>query len=154
MRFSHGGANEGFRASWLGYRQSGSGVVVMTNSDAGAALAADIVRTVGREYGFPGLAPVERTLGTADPATYEAFAGTYDLPGRTPPFIEVIAEDGRLFLGTGPRVDQRTELLPESADTFFATDRDVRLQFVRGAGARVTGIRVWQGARESRAARR
>jgi CubicO group peptidase (beta-lactamase class C family) len=72
--FGHGGANEGFRAFWVGYRDRASGVVVMTNSDAGAAIANDIVRTVGREYGFPGLGPVERTRGTADSKTHVEYA--------------------------------------------------------------------------------
>jgi CubicO group peptidase (beta-lactamase class C family) len=58
--FSHGGSNEGFRAFWVGYRDRASGAVVMTNSDAGGAIAQELVRTVGREYHFAGLGPVER----------------------------------------------------------------------------------------------
>jgi CubicO group peptidase (beta-lactamase class C family) len=67
-RFSHGGANEGFRAFWVGFRDQASGVVVMTNSDAGAPLANAIVRAVAREYGLPGLGPVERVLGSSSPS--------------------------------------------------------------------------------------
>ncbi len=58
--FGHNGANAGFRASFFGYRDHASGVVVMTNGDAGSVLAADVVRTVAREYGFAGLGPTER----------------------------------------------------------------------------------------------
>ena len=58
--FGHNGANQGFRASFFGYRDHASGVVVMTNGDAGSVLAADVVRTVAREYGFAGLGPTER----------------------------------------------------------------------------------------------
>jgi CubicO group peptidase (beta-lactamase class C family) len=152
-RFSHGGANEGFRAFWLSFRDHASGIAVMTNSDAGAPLANDIVRTVAREYGFPGLAPVERTLGTADPATYPDYAGRYELEGRTPPFLLVIADGGRLFRSTGPRANQRAELLPESADTFFALDGDLRVQFVRDAGGQVVEAKVMQGGTEVRAPR-
>jgi CubicO group peptidase (beta-lactamase class C family) len=153
-RFSHGGANQGFRAFWVGYRERGSGVVVMTNGDHGSALASDIVRTVAREYGFAGLGPVERTMGTADPATYGDFAGVYDMPGRTPPFLQVIAEGERLFRSTGPRPEQRGELLPESADTFFALDDDLRIRFVRDARGRVTEARLIQGTEERTATRR
>jgi CubicO group peptidase (beta-lactamase class C family) len=152
-RFSHGGANEGFRAFWVGFREHASGVVVMTNSDVGAPIANDIVRTVAREYRFPGLEPVERTIGTADPSTYPAFAGRYELPGRTPPFLIVIADQGRLFRSTGPRPDQRSELLPESADTFFSTDSDLRVEFVRDVSGKVSEARVWQGGKEARAPR-
>ena len=153
-RFSHGGANQGFRAFWVGYRDQASGVVVMTNGDNGSALADDIVRTVAREYGFAGLGPVERTLATADPKTYPDLAGFYDMPGRTPPVLHIIADGDRLFRSTGARPDQRAELLPESADTFFATDADLRIQFVRDASGRITEARVIQGTQERRAARR
>jgi len=152
-RFSHGGANEGFRAFWVGFRDHASGVVVMTNSDAGMAVASDIVRTVAHEYGLAGLGPVERTLGTADPATYPDFAGRYELAGRTPPFLLVIADGGRLFRSTGPRPDQRAELLPESPDTFFAVDADLRVQFVRDADGHVVEAKVMQGGTEVRAPR-
>ena len=153
-RFSHGGANEGFRAFWVGYRGQASGVVVMTNGDNGSALANDIVRTVAREYGFPGLGPVERTLGTADPKTYPDLAGFYDMPGRTPPVLHIITDGDRLFRSTGPRPDQRAELLPESADTFFATDGDLRIRFVRDGSGRITEARLIQGTQERTAARR
>jgi CubicO group peptidase (beta-lactamase class C family) len=53
--FGHRGGNEGFRAVWVGYRERASGVVVMTNSDAGGSLAADTLRAVAREYAFVGL---------------------------------------------------------------------------------------------------
>jgi CubicO group peptidase (beta-lactamase class C family) len=153
LRFSHGGANEGFRAFWVGYRDQPSGVVVMTNSDAGGSLANDIVRTVAREYGFPGLQPVERTLGTADPATYPDFAGRYDTPEGTPS-LTIIADGGRLFRSTGPRVDQRAELLPESADTFFGLTSDLRIRFVRGPDRTVVEAIVESGGDQIRAHRR
>ncbi|MBA3642339.1 MAG: hypothetical protein H0W53_24405, partial [Acidobacteria bacterium] len=127
---------------------------VMTNGDNGGALANDIVRTVAQEYGFPGLGPVERTLGTADPKTYPDLAGFYDMPGRTPPFLHIVADGDRLFRITGPRPDQRAELLPESADTFFAVDGDLRVRFVRDPGGRVIEARLTQGTPERTAARR
>jgi len=55
--FGHSGANEGFRAVWIGYRDQASGVVVMTNSDAGVAVGSDLLPIVAREYGFQGLGP-------------------------------------------------------------------------------------------------
>ena len=150
-RFAHGGSNEGFRCQLAAFRLTASGVVVMTNSDNGSTLASEIVRAVAREYRWPGLGPVERTLGTADPAKYKDFAGRYEIGIRSPPVvlrIEVEAE--RLFGSTGAL---RTELLPESADTFFSADTDVRLQFVRDASGQVTELRLWQGGVERKAVR-
>jgi CubicO group peptidase (beta-lactamase class C family) len=152
MRFSHGGANEGFRAFWVGYCDHGSGVVVMTNSDAGAPLAGDIVRTVAREYGFAGLLPLERTLGTADPARYPDFAGSYVVAAGQPP-LRIEADGGRLFRRMGPRADQRMELLPEGGDVFFAVASDARIRFVRGAEGAVIEAIVESGGRSLRAAR-
>jgi hypothetical protein len=123
----------------------------MTNSDAGTGVANDLVRTIAHEYGWPGLGPVQRTLGTADPRTYADLAGFYELPGRTPPFFQVVADGDRLFRSTGPGAGQRAELLPESADTFFAVDSDLRVQFVRDADGRVTEARILQGGQERRA---
>ena len=150
-RFSHGGANEGFRCFLVGYRDTATGVAIMTNSDAGAAILQDIVRAVAREYHWPGLEPIVRTKGSADPAVYKDFAGRYELPVRSPPVVlRIEAADGRLFLRTGPR---RSELVPEDPSTFFTLDSDLRIRFVRDPSGRVNEARVWQGDVERRAVR-
>ena len=150
-RFAHGGANDGFRCQLTAFRLTASGIVVMTNSDTGAALASEIIRAVAREYRWPGLGPIERTLGKADPAQYKEFAGQYEIGVRSPPIVLRIEVEGeRLFGATG---QLRTELLPETADTFFSADTDVRVQFVRDAAGQVTEIRIWQGGVERKAVR-
>jgi CubicO group peptidase (beta-lactamase class C family) len=150
-RFSHGGSNEGFRAVFHSYRAGASGVVVMTNSDAGGAIAADVVRAVAREYRWPGLGPVERTLGKSDPATYKDFVGRYEIGTRSPPVILRIEVEANRLVGAAAEI--RSELLPESAETFFSADTDVRIQFVRDGSGRVTSARVWQGGVERKAVR-
>jgi CubicO group peptidase (beta-lactamase class C family) len=50
--FSHGGANEGFRCSMLGYLSGGRGVVVMTNSDSGSRLATEIQKKITADRGW------------------------------------------------------------------------------------------------------
>ena len=150
-RFAHGGANEGFRCQLTAFRLTASGIVVMTNSEAGGALATEIIRAVAREYRWPGLGPITRTLGTADPATYKDFAGRYEIGIRSPPVVLTVEVEGdRLFAATG---GPRTELLPENATTFFSADTDVRVQFVRDAAGQVTELRVWQGGVERTAVR-
>jgi CubicO group peptidase (beta-lactamase class C family) len=150
-RFTHSGSNAGFRATLAAYRLAASGVIVMTNSDTGGPLASEIVRTVAREYRWPGLGPIERTLGKADPATYKEFAGRYEIGRRSPPVVlHVEVEGERLFMSAG---QQRGELLPETPDIFFSADTDLRLQFVRDASGAVIEIRVWQGGVERKATR-
>lgn len=52
--FGHGGANEGYRCFMVAHRSGGFGVVVMTNSDNGSALADAVVELVGEREGWPG----------------------------------------------------------------------------------------------------
>jgi CubicO group peptidase (beta-lactamase class C family) len=150
-RFGHNGSNEGFRCMLTAFKDVASGVVVMVNSERGGALLDPVARAVAREYGWSGLAPIERTLGTADPATYKDFAGRYELPVRSPPVIlSIETEGGKLF---GDAAGNRLELLPESATAFFALSSDVRIEFVRDAAGKVTEARVSQGGVEHRARR-
>jgi CubicO group peptidase (beta-lactamase class C family) len=150
-RFGHGGSNVGFRCTFTAFKDSASGVVIMTNADRGAEILQDLVRAVAREYRWPGFAPLERTLGTSDPTLYKGFAGRYEIPIRSPPVVMLIqAEGGKLYRGSGLG---RVELLPESPTTFFAMDSDMRIEFVRDSSGKVTEARVWQGGFERRATR-
>jgi CubicO group peptidase (beta-lactamase class C family) len=151
LRFGHGGSNVGFRCQLIAFKETASGVVVMTNGDRGAEIMQDIVRAVAREYGWPGFAPLERTPGTSDPSLYKDFAGRYEIPIRSPPVVMLVETDnGKLYRGSGPA---RVELMPESASTFFAMDSDMRIEFVRDGSGRVTEARVWQGGIERKATR-
>ena len=47
----------GFRCQMIAYVESGRGAVVMTNSDNGVRLAAEILRSIAREYAWPGYLP-------------------------------------------------------------------------------------------------
>lgn len=51
-RFSHGGANEGFRCFLVAFTDAGQGAVVMTNSDNGNGLAQEILRSIAAEYAW------------------------------------------------------------------------------------------------------
>ncbi len=51
-RFSHGGANVGYRANFVGYAQLGKGAIVMINSEAWP-LIDEVLGAVAREYDWP-----------------------------------------------------------------------------------------------------
>ena len=53
-RFRHGGSNQGFRCTFAAYIDGDDGVFVMTNSDSGSELAAEIAITVAHAYGWSG----------------------------------------------------------------------------------------------------
>ena len=50
IRFVHGGANVGFQCLLVGYKNTGQGAVVMTNSDRGFPLAIEIINSIAEEY--------------------------------------------------------------------------------------------------------
>ena len=62
--FWHSGSNAGFKSMLFAYR-NGEGVVIMTNSDTGERLAADLARTIAYEYGWPDFRPFEIKAGPA-----------------------------------------------------------------------------------------
>ncbi len=149
-QFGHGGSNVGFRCQLTAFKDEASGVAIMTNSDRGGAILQEVVRAVARDYGWAGIAPLERTLGTADPATYKDFAGRYD----SDPIAAGHPDDRNGRQQAIPRYRPRPRrAAAESATTFFATDRDMRIEFVRDVTGKVTAARVWQGSVEREATR-
>lgn len=62
--FGHGGSNWGFQCDMLAHRLKGYGFVVMTNGDAGGALAQDIRGKIAQAYSWDVLdKPIPRTYG-------------------------------------------------------------------------------------------
>jgi len=51
-RFSHGGANGGYRCHFVLSISSGDGLVVMTNGDAGEKVLDELLSAIGRAYGW------------------------------------------------------------------------------------------------------
>lgn len=52
-RFGHPGDNEGFASRWTALREGGMGAVIMTNSDTGGELIADVLHNIAQAYGWP-----------------------------------------------------------------------------------------------------
>jgi CubicO group peptidase (beta-lactamase class C family) len=52
-RFTHGGAELGFRCYLVGYRHRGQGAVVMTNGDRGDHLCIEILHSIARAQNWP-----------------------------------------------------------------------------------------------------
>jgi CubicO group peptidase (beta-lactamase class C family) len=123
-RFGHGGADDGFQAEVTGFLDGRGGVVVMANSDNGGRLANELILTLGNLYAWPGIKPVERTVGDVPIAALERLIGSYALPsgddnGKTED-LNVTREDATLvvtYKGT-----KEMTLLPESDSKFFSRD--------------------------------
>lgn len=115
--FSHGGANAGFRCMLFAYRDLRGGAVVMTNSDRGAILASEVLRSIASEYGWPDYQPEERRIAQVSDSVLASYAGKYQFPDFV---IRVTASDGRLWADAGRGA--KVELLPESKTAFFNPD--------------------------------
>ena len=52
-RFSHGGANAGYRAQVVGWVEASRGIAIMTSSDVGGVVASELMAAIIRAYGWP-----------------------------------------------------------------------------------------------------
>ncbi|HET7550547.1 MAG TPA: serine hydrolase, partial [Gemmatimonadaceae bacterium] len=127
LRFSHGGANEGYRAFFVLYPATGDGVAVMTNSDAGVALYMEVVRAVARAYGWPDFKPETRTVVQVAPDVIERYVGDYVLDED---FVISITRDGGQLFASYPG-QPKARLLAESETQFFPEGNPLRLTFER-----------------------
>ncbi len=75
--FSHGGADEGFRANYFGSFEGGFGAIVMVNSDNGAIIG-EIMNSISKVYGWPEPFPVnKKKVVNLSVDSISLFAGTY-----------------------------------------------------------------------------
>ena len=141
--FSHNGANEGSQGIFIGLDTGGRGVVVLTNSENGLALAYEVVHSVAKAYHWPVLQPEPRKAIRLTPAMMRDVAGTYaaKIDG------EGVTLDVTIGPSAGaPALSLRTSL--ESVDRRLYAQAPLRfftlsggsLEFSRGAGGRVTSV--------------
>jgi CubicO group peptidase (beta-lactamase class C family) len=142
--FSHGGANEGFRAFFIAFPARGQGAAIMTNSDAGGALATEILRAIAEEYGWPSQRPVEKTVVAVSPETPKRIAGRYVFETAPNVFIIVTADSGRVLAEVTGQF--KTEIFPESETKYFSVDRDVEVTFGPQEAGKITTLVLRAGA--------
>jgi len=148
--FGHGGANEGFRNTFVAYTKSGDGVFVMTNGDNGGGLGQEITRTVAAEYHWPDFKPVMRRAVQVDAAILASYTGTYVL---TPTLnIEVRLEKGRLVSqGTG---QPSFALMAASETAFFPEDFPADIEFFKASGDQPAYLMLHQNGRDLKGVRK
>ena len=137
--FSHGGANDGFRAMVFAYANTGGGAVVMANGDGGDALLIEILRSIAREYGWPDYRPTEKTVVPLEPALASQYAGRYDADGSP---IAITREGQQLFLQTPPLGPTPLKLYPSGERSFFILEGDIDVTFTRDGDGRVASLEV------------
>ena len=130
--FTHGGSNWGFKATLIGHKVKGYGLVIMTNADRGAEVAAELSRRIQIAYAWDSAAdpaprgyepPVQRTVIAVAEDILEAYVGEYELSPEES--IVVTLQGQRLY--AEPTGQSNLPLFPESEEKFFlrAVDAEV-----------------------------
>jgi len=132
-RFTHSGANEGFRCILVGYNSAGRGAVLMTNSDSGGKLNDELLASIAKEYDWADYLPKEKVLAHIDPKLYSSYAGQYELNPKVS--LTVTAEEGRLMVQASDQI--KRELLPESETRFFSLAVPAEITFEKDAKGEV-----------------
>lgn len=120
--FGHGGANEGFRCNAMASRDGGFGVVIMTNSDNGSALATEIERALFARPGWPSQDPIERVA--IDDKLRKRLVGRFAMGPSNPFEIAIEAKRIELRFPFRPVV----ELVPVAGSGFISLDDGARLR--------------------------
>lgn len=142
-RFSHGGANEGYRCMFFAFTGRGEGVAIMTNSDNGGQLASEIARAVSEVYGWEVMQPTARQAVAVDRGQLTSIAGRYLLatPTDTIPFVMRV-DDGVLFAEVLPLSPKPMRLYAAEANRFFTLESGAEFGIDRDASGAVIAIRL------------
>jgi CubicO group peptidase (beta-lactamase class C family) len=92
-RFGHPGDNEGFACRWMALREGGMGAVILTNSDNGGGLIAEVLERIAEVYAWP-----EIDVPPPSPALNPSkeYTGTYRF--RSGDVCTVLQKDDSLYL--------------------------------------------------------
>ncbi|MEE9361351.1 MAG: serine hydrolase domain-containing protein [Cellulophaga sp.] len=130
--FGHGGADEGFRADLMAWKETPISVAMMSNSDNGSNIFREIFLSISQEYNLQGIEPRTRVFKEQSQKELARFIGKYHFPENGDAKI-VIKDNGLEF--TGEIFSDPIFLLPETDNTFFNknTGTYYTFQFERGS---------------------
>ena len=136
--FSHGGADEGFRAHLIAWKDQPYAAVVMVNSDDGRIIR-ELLLSIVKEYGLPGVEQEVRKVADMPLEQMKRFEGDYEMPEYET--FKVHVEGDRLIMASGS-FDPPLEVLPQSSTEFFSVD-DGDIVTFDVDGEDVLGFNVW-----------
>lgn len=137
--FGHGGADEGFRAELVAWKEEPVAVVIMVNSDNGSIMQ-EILLSIAEEYNLPGITPTIKNVIVKTLVERTPLEGKYLFTDLGEARIKV--RDKGLEL-SGSFLDEPIYLLPETDSTYFNTDSGTNFTFMF-EGTKVTGMKVQQ----------
>ncbi|MCF8878663.1 beta-lactamase family protein [Hyphobacterium sp. SN044] len=137
LRLSHAGWTLGYRSHFVFYPETGDGLVVMTNGQAGNYLIDDLMRTYGRAYGWAGSGEAVEI----EPAAWHSDR-LASLEGRyrmTPAGFEIeLTRSGSGFELVTPR-GSRYRAVPAGTDHLLVTETGDRIDIDWSTGR----LRLW-----------
>ncbi len=123
--FGHGGADEGFRARLVAWKNKSYAAVVMVNSDNDSIIQ-EVLLAIASEYELPGIAPTIREVVVIPTVDLEKFAGSYELENFGP--LEIVLLENQLIV-EAEFMDEPMQLLPQSATQFFDSTDGTIVEF-------------------------
>ncbi len=147
LYFFQRGSTEGYECCMVAYPSRGQGVVIMANSDTGAYLIDEILRSISDVYKWPHFIPEIKSYFRLDPSVYAQYVGTYEV--RPDYILTVTHED--YYLVIQPTGQAPTKFFVESQITFFSVDPYIKIQFLKDADGRITGLLLTQRGQTSEA---
>jgi len=135
FQFGHQGGNEGFLAEMRLFPAQGRGAVVINNSIQGWPLRDEIIKAIGREYGWPGAQAAH--AGAKMPAQAD-HSGLYS--NQDGVAFEVAQDTEGLLLQFGQQAPIR--LKPGPDGDFLATAINLRAQFESTDAGRPVAMKV------------
>ena len=125
--FSHGGADEGFRAIYFGSLKDGYGAVVMVNSDNGRIMN-EILYSIEEAYNWPRQIKLTKRKTISLPAdSLKRFAGKYYFNDGDSAIITI--EPGAAYLGLNN--ESPAKLYFTSPQSFFTFRYPYKFEFVK-----------------------
>lgn len=138
--YGHGGADEGFRARLVVWKDTPLAAVIMVNSDNGSIIQ-EIMLSITKEYGLPGIEPKTRVIREKSKQELQKFTGKYSIPELGE--VEITVKNNGLEL-TADFLSKPIIALPESDSTFFDEDDGEYFTFIvekeKAKGFKVQGF--------------
>ncbi len=147
QRFYHGGWDEGFVAKFVFYKRGGTGAVLLLNSNSGAPMISEVLRSIAIEYGWTDYIQSRPKAMRAFSKGLEKYCGAYR------------SETGLLFdvKSVGAYLQLRLEgqsplkILPESERNFFSPDLNLKVKFEANRSGGISCLSVIQASNSIKA---
>ena len=144
LMFNHSGSNLGYKTYFIGYRDRGQGVAILTNGENGALLFKEIARSVARVYGWPDQQNSEEAALVDVPfAVLQSYVGSYKQAGGDQMEFQVYLSGPDLMIKYIGLYSGRLDMFPISQDKFLArSDLYGTVIFTKDGSGNVTGFTI------------